>query len=128
MEMKEMLYQRDFKKEVLYRGEYNGYKFAILSLGIHPTAYVENKNGFSDYDEANNATHYLPHGGFTYFGEAHWDQSDKTKYIGWDYAHCDDFSGHYTIDALRETTKKWTTAEIYEEVKRVIERLEEEIQ
>ena len=33
-EMKEMVYQKSRKIEVLYNGEYKGYKFAILNLGF----------------------------------------------------------------------------------------------
>lgn len=124
-EMKEMVYQKDRQIEVLYNGEYKGYKFAILNLGFHPTAYVENKNGFPDYDTANELYGYYPHGGYTYFGAAYWDKNDKTEYLGWDYAHCDDFAGYYTPDMgyLYETTKQWTTTEIYEEVKKTIDYL-----
>lgn len=120
-----MVYQKDRKLEVLYSGEYNGYKFAILNLGIHPTAYVENKNGFEDYDQANEVDGYCPNGGYTYLGRAYWDKDDNAKYIGWDYAHCDDFAGYYTPDmgSLYETTKQWTTEEIYEEVKKTIDFL-----
>ncbi len=122
--MKEMIYQAEYKREVLHSGLYQDYKFIILNLGLHPTAYVENKNGFSDFYEANEITNYMPHGGFTYCGQACWDKSDNRNYIGWDYAHCDDFSGYYIAgDGLYETTKRWTTAEIFEEVKRVIDFL-----
>lgn len=121
-EMKEMVYQKNRKIEILYNGEYKGYKFAILNLGTHPTAYVENKNGFPDYDKTNELAAYS-HGGYTYFGGAYWDKEDKTEYLGWDYAHCDDFVGYYTSDSGLWCTKQWTTAEIYEEVKRVIDYL-----
>ena len=122
--MKEMVYQKEFKKEVLYSGKYKAYKFAILSLGLHPTAYVENKNNFRDIEEADGRVVYVPHGGFTYCNGSHWDAKDTSKYLGWDYGHCDDFSGYYTPgDGLYETTKRWTTDEIYEEVKKVIDAL-----
>lgn len=55
--MKKMVYQAErVGVEVLHNGEYKGYKFAILSLGTHPTAYVENKNGYSSYEEADEKT------------------------------------------------------------------------
>ena len=41
--MKEMVYSSTHTKEVLHSGEYKGYKFCILTLGTHPTAYVECK-------------------------------------------------------------------------------------
>lgn len=44
--MKEMIYgERMGNPDVLYSGEYRGHKFAILNLGTHPTAYVEDKIG-----------------------------------------------------------------------------------
>lgn len=124
-EMKEMVYQKDRKIQVLYSGEYKGYKFAILNLGVHPTAYIENKNGFYEYDEANEKTYNesFPHGGFTFLGKCYWDENDKTEYLGWDYAHCDDFSGYYTPESGLYDTKQWTTAEIYEDVKKTIDFL-----
>lgn len=51
MDMKEMTYSKYRTKEVLYEGEYKGHKFVILSLGNHPTAYVEDKIGAVDYDD-----------------------------------------------------------------------------
>lgn len=131
--MREMVYQATNKQEVLYSGEYKGYKFAIMNLGTHPTAYVENKRGFCEYDEANEATDYIPHGGFTYLGKAHWDESDKTIYLGWDYAHLGDYVSYdFGIAELNQIIesgigdldeKRWTTTEIYEEVKVVIDKL-----
>ncbi len=123
--MKQMVYQSDRKCEVLHSGEYKGYKFAILSLGIHPTAYVENKNGYSSYDQANEKTDYFPHGSFTYLGKAYWNDNDNSKYLSWDYAHCGDYSG---IDLrypefICANDKKYTTETIFEEVKKVIECL-----
>lgn len=129
--MKEMIYQNESKCEVLYSGEYRGYKFDILNLGTHPTAYVENKNGFFDYEEANGATDYVPHGGFTYLDTAHWDKSDETIYLGWDYAHWGDYVSldfgtkelNYLFIRDDHDMKRWTTTEIYEDVKTVIDRL-----
>lgn len=125
--MKEMIYGYDRKKEILYKGEYHGRKFAIVSMGIHPNAYVELKEkevqkskSYDDYD-------LDVHGGFTYLGNAHWDEEDKLTYIGWDYAHYGDFSGVYLQDKdyyWRNSGKEWTTQEIFEEVKSVIEQFE----
>lgn len=72
------------------------------------------------------ATDYIPHGGFTYYGKAFWDESNETIYLGWDYAHCDDYMGYYNDNPeLALWDRSWTTVEIYEEVKKVIERLNE---
>ena len=116
--MKEMVY-RNRKKEVLYSGEYKGYKFAILSLGSHPTAYIENKMSITDYDDFR-LDNVDVHGGFTYCDKGQWDEeSKKTSWLGWDYAHCDDYCyGDPPWDG-----KQWTTAEIYDEVKLVIDQI-----
>ena len=125
-DMKEMVYQAERKLEILFEGEYLDHKFVILNLGTHPTAYVEckipNCNGYDDkrlYD-------IQVHCGFTYFGDlSHLNKPYKLMYLGWDYAHCGDYAGYYMkypeMCVLGE--KQWTTIEIYEEVKSVIEQL-----
>ena len=119
-EMKEMIYQRNSKKEVLYQDIYRGRKFVILSIGSHPCAYVD--LGGLAYDEQLDKIRV--HGGFTYHGRGHWDGADETVYVGWDYGHICDFSGYRIGDTYYEThRKKWTTREIYEEVIDVIDQL-----
>lgn len=124
--MKEMIYSAKMKKEVLHSGEYNGHKFCVMNLGTHPTAYIEckleNCNSYGD----TRLDAISVHGGFTYLGKAYWDETDKTIYLGWDYAHYMDYAGYETVlpDCLRITeNKKWTTGEIYEEVKNVIDQM-----
>lgn len=39
--MKEMIYQNEIKREVLDTGFCYGYLYYILSLGVHPTAYIK---------------------------------------------------------------------------------------
>lgn len=123
--MIEMVYQPKRKIEVLYSGTYQDYKFAILNLGTHPTAYVECKlDNCNSYGDKRFDTVSV-HGGLTYMGEAYWDKSDKTVYIGWDYAHYMDYAG-YEMEFpgdLRTNGRKWTTSEIFDEVKSVIEQL-----
>lgn len=98
-----------------------------MNLGTHPVAYVENKNGFMDYEDANKSTDYVPHGGFTYLDNAYWNKNDKTEYLGWDYAHCNDYMAYYSQLSIFSNSKcnlkKWTTEEIFEEVKNVINKL-----
>lgn len=126
--MKEMIYSANHIETVLHNGEYKGHKFCIMNLGSHPTAYVECKfrdcNRYDDerFDGIN------VHGGFTYFGKAYWDKGDKTHYIGWDYAHCNDYAGYEAMfpkHMRRVGTKKWTTTEMLEEVMSVIDQLNE---
>ena len=122
--MKPVVYQKERMIYVLHKGVCGGHKFCILNLGTHPTAYVECK--LKDcYDYHDGRLWDIPvNGGFTYFGEAHWDETDKTKYLGWDYGHCGDFAGYYEEGTyLAENTKKWTTEEIYAEVLNAISHL-----
>jgi len=123
--MKEMIYSANRIAEVLYSGEYKGYKFCIMNLGTHPTAYVECKledcNSYTDERLDNISVH----GGFTYLGEAYWGKENST-YIGWDYAHYMDYAGYevmFPAHMRSAENKKWTTAEILEEVKSVIDQL-----
>lgn len=117
-----MIYSTERRREVLYEGVYKGFRFVILNLGTHPVAYVECKiqdcNGYDDDRLYNIGVH----GGFTYYGEPYWTQNDGLKYLGWDYAHCEDYCGFMSSHS---TGKRWTTKEIFEEVISVIEQLQE---
>ena len=121
--MKEMIYSANSKCEILYEGEYLNHKFAILNLGTHPTAYVECKiadcHGYNDERLDNVQVHCE----FTFYGGAYWNEQDKTTYLGWDYAHYCDYCGFLIL--ATHHLKKWTTSEIYTEVKSVIEQLAE---
>lgn len=122
--MKKMKYSEYPKVEVLHSGEYKGYKFAILNLGKYPTAYVENKNEYLDEDEIDFEIEV--HGGFNYFGNAHWDETDNTPYFGWDYGHIGDWLGCASIEFNQAmNNKKWTTEEVFAEVQAVIDTLSE---
>lgn len=120
--MKQMEYSATQKYEVLHCGEYKGYKFYILNLGFHPTAYVEDKLNIGSYEKADDFVDV--HCGFTYYGKLKSDLSE-TRYLGWDYAHCGDYSGTYEFypDIYVDCDdKKWTTEEIFEQVKSAIEQ------
>lgn len=123
--MKEMIYGAGkYTPEVLYEGEYKNHKFAILSLGTHPTAYVEDKIGLIGYEDFR-LNGISVHGGFTFHNTGHWgNDSEKISWLGWDYAHLGDFMGYYSTDnSFYYSSKQWTTAEIYEEVKSVIHQI-----
>lgn len=118
--MKEMIYSnRKENPKVLYIGEYKGHKFVILSLGSHPTAYVENKMAITDYHDCR-LDNVCVHGGFTYCDTGYWNsESKKTLWLGWDYGHLGDY--YYTDPPY--PGKQWTTTEIYNEVKSVIDQI-----
>ncbi len=124
--MREMIYftQRLYPPEVLADGKYKGFHFYVLNLGIHPCAYVDvtdtDLNG-KDYGNIDIECHC----GLTYSREYLCTVDKKGWFIGWDYAHGCDFSG-YDIGmpiCRRMNRKKWTTAEIVNECKQVIDQL-----
>ena len=127
-EMKEMVYQPEFKREILYHGFYKNYEFYIMNLGTYPTAYVNvfsnNLLTIKNYNDINIEIH----GGLTYSKDYLCinNKSEKVKgwFIGWDYAHIDDYTGYEEKlpEHLRTHGKKWTTQEIFEDVKDVIEQ------
>lgn len=123
-----MIYSAMLNQEVLHSGEYKGYKFCILNMGTHPTAYVECKlKNCNSYDDER-LDRISVHGGFTFIGEGYWGDRNN-KYLGWDYAHLGDYAGYeeiYSVDSRNSKNKKWTTAEIFEEVKSVINQFVDE--
>jgi hypothetical protein len=124
--MKEMVYSAERIAEVLHNGEYKDYKFYIMNLGTHPTAYIECKLENCNSHDDERLDKISVHGGFTYLGRAYWNESDKTIYLGWDYAHYMDYAGYeikFPAHLRSYENKKWTTAEIFEEVKDVIDQL-----
>lgn len=123
MEINEMKYEK-FRHEpkILAKGSIYGVGFAIISYGTHPCAYIENVLNIKNYEDV--LLEKLPiHGGATYLGKALWDKNIAKIYIGWDYAHCEDYCGYYEGMGDFSEFKKWTTLEIYEEIKEVIKLL-----
>lgn len=128
--MKEMIYQAKRKVEVLDTGFCFGLLYYILNLGTHPTAYIkipkENRYYEKQYDDIDLDVH----GGITYVGSELWiGKNEKVDgwFIGWDYAHCCDYAGYYEkIDGSLYNLKRWTTEEIYEEVKEVCYQIQKE--
>lgn len=130
-EAKEMIYQKERIVELLYNDFYKGYHYYILSLGTHPTAYIEipKKNILyeKDYDEIYKMGIYPPvNGGLTYSDGILWISENTLMrdswYIGWDYGHCCDYYGGFN-DKINKNNKKWTTKEIIEECQNAIDYL-----
>ena len=130
--MKEMKYGSKRIIEILDKGNFKGFNYYIMSLGTHPTAYIEipkeHKLFNKTYYEVHNYIDLEVHFGLTY-SRNYLYIDEKTKlegwFIGWDYAHCDDYTGYeekLPIE-LRVGGKKWTTEEILEDVKDVIEQI-----
>lgn len=134
MKIKPMKYETERKTELLYTNKYNGFKYYVMSMGTHPTAYIEipkrdilYRLGYKDIDNI-----YV-HGGFTYEKDYLTGVNHKGWFIGWDYAHAGDYMGYfedfkkylknYVSGYSYESYKKWTTEEIIEECKDVIDQI-----
>lgn len=119
--IKPMVYGSKRKRELLYAGSYKKYHFYVMSLGTHPTAYVEipetNKLYNIDYMDID----INVHGGLTFSDKKLYISDDvfiDSYFIGWDYAHYGDY---FIFD--NEYTKKWTTEEIIKDCKKVIDQV-----
>ena len=143
--MKEMVYGERFKYSplLLARGEYEGFNYYILSLGTHPTAYVEIPKEHKFFGKHYDDCPVECHCGLTYSESELPFLECSPKYkclvksvvkdtwiVGWDYAHLGDFTGYMTAREIlfykqHEGLKQWTTAEIFEEVKEVINQIRE---
>lgn len=129
-EIKQMIYSHNRKREVLDSGKCCNYNYYILNLGAFPTAYIEIPINHKLYSKHYDNIDIDVHGGLTYSGNYLWiDDETELKdswFIGWDYAHYDDYLGYekmYPIEMQTEG-KKWTTEEIQEEVMDVCKQLE----
>lgn len=120
--LKEMVYNILRKPpERIADGTYKGLDYYVLSLGTHPTAYIDvsdTKLAGKDYNDIDIECH----GGLTYGRNRLLTVDKKGWFIGWDYGHCGDYRGdcRFTMG-----NKRWTTEEIVEECKSVIEQINE---
>lgn len=111
---------------VLDNGKYKGYNYWILSYGSHPCGYVEIPKNHPYYGKCDCDAFDLPidvHGGITYGGYGLHTIVDTEKFLlGWDYNHYNDYScmNHYLF---MDNGKMWTTEEMFEDVKSVIQQL-----
>lgn len=123
MEIKPMVYkQRVADIEVLAHDTYRDYEFAIVSFGTHPCAYVGIPKGHRFYRKDYDLKMFdnIPaHCGLTYSEMGIENLMQDKWVIGWDYAH----SGDYTPLLFWEGLKRWSTEEILEEVKAVIDEI-----
>jgi len=128
--IKDMKYGTKRIEKVLAEGNYRGYHFIIMNLGTHPTAYVEIPRTHKYFGKHYDDIDVCVHGGLT-FDSPQFGKKKNSWFIGWDYAHCGDYYGYdekfqRLFPALiNRNDKKWTTIEIFEDVKSVIEQLTE---
>lgn len=119
MEKLEMVYQPERCCELLYSGMYKGYEFYVVSYGTHPCGYVAIPQGNSLYDKDYDDIDISCHGGLTYSDKGLHEINIQDWVIGWDYHHCSDYSGY----GFEPDGKKWTTDEIIDEAKCVIDQI-----
>lgn len=129
-EIKPMEYSQNKKREILDSGKCCNYNYYILNLGAFPTAYIEIPTTHKLYSKHYDNIDIDVHGGLTYSKNYLWIDDEKelkdSWFIGWDYAHYDDYLGYeemYPIEMQTEG-KKWTTEEIQKEVMNVCKQLE----
>lgn len=116
--MKEMIYKIKREFEILANGKYKDFEFAIISLGTHPCAYVKIPKGHKYYEVHYGNIPYIKCNGGLTFSEHQTFGESLGYWIGWDYTHCDDYNPIVAVSGY-----KWTTEEIFEEVKEVIKQL-----
>lgn len=125
MEIKPMVYKMAHTSEILAHDTYKGYEFAIISLGTHPCAYVGIPEGHRFYRKEYDHRMFdaIPaHWGLTYSQMGAAGLMRDKWVIGWDYSHCVD----YAAIPFWGEGKRWTTEEILEEVKAVIDEIVKE--
>lgn len=122
--MKEMKYQSQFKSEVLDTGFCFGLLYYIMNLGTHPTAYIKIPEGHKLYGKTDEKIYQEVdvHGGITYINDSitiENNQKIEGWFIGWDYGHYGDYMGIEELVPMqfRIGGKKWTTQEIYKELR-----------
>ena len=126
--MKEMEYGKDRKREVLDTGYCLGFLYYIMNLGTHPTAYIKIPKDHKYYGKDMGEIDLDVNGGVTYSNEElNISENERIEgwFIGWDYAHYGDYTGLELMVPKQYRTggKKWTTKEIYEEVRQACYQL-----
>lgn len=124
--IKPMIYDknRSERAEQIAGGTYKNFDYYVLNLKTHPTAYVDVTNSPLNgvfYDDIDISCH----GGLTYSEKSLRTVDKKGWFIGWDYGHYGDYMdyGDTSLNTLFSDDKKWTTEEIVEECKNVIDQI-----
>jgi hypothetical protein len=109
-DVKEMVYASERKREVLATGNYMGVDYIIVSYGTHPCSYIKIEKGNPFYGKEYDDIPIDCHCGLT-FGQVFKTDKDasvmgfpKGHWIGWDYAHCDDYSPYLGCGTKHTTT------------------------
>ena len=113
----------------LVKGEFMGHKYEICTNERYPIAYVT--CGYSVNFSDKGVYDSLPvHGGCTFIGTRENDYLDGIKggWVGWNYGHSGDFIKSLFAkqhnDIYFGNNKKWTVAEVMEDVIKAISFIE----
>lgn len=124
-----MCYGIEYFFDLLYKGFYKGYWYAVVSYGHHPCCYVALENNHPYYEVEYEDISIDCHGGCTYSNYGFGGHRsvpkvfDKSYWvIGWDYSHFGDYVG-LPFDPIGKY-KRWTTEEMIIDCKNVIEQLD----
>lgn len=130
MKIKEMEYGKERRTELLCKDKYKNYNYYVLNLGTHPTAYIEIPKEDKLYGKSYDGIYRIGcdidvNGGLTYSDNELMGIKSENWFIGWDYAHCNDYCGYEEDmpENIRTYGKKWTTEEIIEECKNAIDQI-----
>ena len=122
--IKPMIYNKNRTiTEQIAGGTYKNFDYYVLNLKTHPTAYVDVTN--SPLNGCNEDIDISCHGGITWCDNFVKSIDKKGWFIGWDYAHYGDYMdyGYASVNNMFPNDKKWTTEEIVEECKNVIDQI-----
>lgn len=122
----------DEHREVLDTGYCFGLLYYILNLGLFPTAYIKIPKDHKLHGKSIDEINVCAHGGITYSHDHLYitnNQKVDGWFIGWDYGHAGDYIGSDVNlpEKYRTGGKKWTTEEIYKEVREVCYQIVEEL-
>lgn len=125
--IKPMIYNknRPGSAEQIAGGTYKNFDYYVLNLKTHPTAYIDVTN--SPLNGCDENIDISCHGGITWCDNFVKYIDKKGWFIGWDYAHYGDYTdyGYAAVNNMFPNDKKWTTEEIVEECKNVINQIVE---
>ena len=125
--IKPMIYNKNCpgSAEQIAGGTYKNFDYYVLNLKTHPTAYVDVTN--SPLNGCDEDIDISCHGGITWCDNFVKSIDKKGWFIGWDYAHYGDYMdyGYASVNNMFPNDKKWTTEEIVEECKNVIDQIVE---
>lgn len=129
--MKEMIYSTGSKNEILSTGYCFGLLYFILNLGTHPTAYIKIPKNHKFHGKDIDEIDIDVHGGITYAKDyVYAGNNEKIEgwFVGWDYAHYGDYGGYEELvpKQYRVGGKRWTTKEIYEQVRHACYQIQKE--